>query len=423
MRIWNWAKRLLGIRNAFEFVTLDQAQQAGSSVGKVGQGLDSNVVMAPVQWLMRTFTQAEPIVQRKTAPRRWADVDEHPAERLLVDPNPYYDGDAMTKAILLSYFLDGNAYMLKVRNTLRGVEQIWYVPHWMLEPKWPRDGSVFISHYEYTPASGVMEEVDPADVVHLRFGLDPRNPRKGLSPIKTALREVLTDEEASGFSAFILSNMGVPGGVISPADASVMPSQEDVDAMKEHMATGFTGQNRGKWLVMGAPSKVEQFGFDPHRLNIGPLRDISEERICAILGLPAAVVGFGAGLQQTKVGATMRELVRLARVNCVEPTQNSIARQLSRQLLPDFEPRPEGFRISYDNSGVSMFQEDETEVAKRAAQLYKNDVVDRDEARAMIGLDADPGNNGRVQPKSNQPPPPENRVQDAIAAELNGGTP
>ena len=25
---------------------------------------------------------------------------------------------------------------------------VWWVPSWMMTPKWPADGSVFISHYE-----------------------------------------------------------------------------------------------------------------------------------------------------------------------------------------------------------------------------------------------------------------------------------
>src|SRR5690606_3556001 len=142
------------------------------------------------------------------------------------------------------------------------------------------------------------------------------NPRKGLSPLKSVLREVVTDEEAAKFSAYILRNMGVPGGVIAPKNTDRPPKPEDVQGMKESMQN-FRGHQRGAGPAVGGPTEVYQFGCDPTRLMLGPLRDISEERVCAILGVPAAVVGFGSGLQSTKVGATMRELVRLARVNCI----------------------------------------------------------------------------------------------------------
>lgn len=384
-RVRNW----FSPRNALEFVSLQDVRQATADVGRIGQGLDSNVVMAPVQWIMRTFTQSVPMVERRLAGRKWQPIDSHPAERLLLDPNPFYDGDALAKAEILSFALDGNSYAIKERSALGAVVRLWYVPHWMIEPKWPEDGSAFISHYEYRPVSGMVENIRAEDVIHIRDGLDPRNPRLGLSSVKAALREVMTDEEASAFSAYILANMGVPGGVISPKDVGALPSQADVDAMKEHMQEKFTGKNRGKWLVVGAPTDISQFGFDPNSLQLGPLRDISEERVCAMLGVPAAVVGFGAGLQQTKVGATMRELVRLARVNCIEPMQSTFSRQLSRQLLPDFEPDPSAVRFTYDNSGVGMFQEDHTDVAKRAVSLYEGGVAKRNESRGMVGLDPD----------------------------------
>jgi HK97 family phage portal protein len=343
--------------------------------------------MAPVQFIQRTFTQSVPVVEERADARKWKPLDDHPAERLLADPNAFYDGDTLAKAFLLSWFLDGNAYLLKARNQLRAVVQLWYVPHWLIAPKWPLGGGRFITHYEYNPDGRGNQNVPVEDVIHLRVGLDPRNPRKGLSPIKAALREVLTDEEASAFSAFLLGNMGVPGGVIAPKSTDQPMSTDEIAEMKEYMKTGFTGKKRGNWLVLGQPTDVNQFGFDPNRLMLGPLRDISEERICAMIGVPAAVVGFGAGLQSTKVGATMRELVKLARVNCIEPTQTTIGRQIGRQLLPDFEPEPEQFRIVYDNSEVSMFIEEQDAVAKRAEGLYGGGLATRDEGRRIVGLD------------------------------------
>lgn len=425
MKIIDWARRLLGIR-ADTFVSVDQIRQAESGPGKVGQGLDSNVVMAPIQWIMRTFTQALPVVEKKRA-GVWKRAEEHDVELLLAAPNEFYDGDALFKGSLLSFFIDGNGYLLKVRSTLRKVVELWYVPHWLIEPKWPDHGSTFISHYEYRPL-GTAIRVATEDVVHLRFGIDPRNTRVGLSPLKAVLREVLTDEEASAFSAYILHNMGVPGGVISPKDASVMPTEDDVKEMKEFMTSGFTGKNRGKWLVIGAPTEISQFGFDPNRLMLGPLRDISEERVCAMLGIPAAVVGFGAGLQQTKVGATMRELVRLARVNCVEPTQVSIARQLSRQLLPDFETQPHRARISFDNSGVSMFAEDLNDAAERATTLFEAKIIGREQAQRIAGVEPDEVEDAAPEPAptpgtepTQTDPPPANRMKALVEPHLNGG--
>ena len=102
---------------------------------------------------------------------------------------------------------------------------------------------------------------------------------------------------------------------------------------------------------------------------------------------------------------TMREMVKLARVNCIEPTQTTIGRQIGRQLLPDFEPDPEQFRIVYDNSGVSMFIEDQDAVAKRSGELYQDGVAKRNEARTMVGLDPVPDGDTFSDGKSRSRPP------------------
>lgn len=353
----------------------------------VRDGLDSNVVMAPVQWIMRTFTEAEPVVESRTD-GRWRQLEDHPLRLRLLEPNRYYDDDTLIKATLISYVLWGDAYWLKVRSGVGDVLELWYVPHWLIEPRWPDDGHTFISHYEYTP-NGQSVPLPVRDVVHFRFGLDPRNVRKGFSPLRPLLREVFTDDEAANFSAAILRNMGVPGLIVAPKEAASSMSREAAEDAKARLIQHFTEDRRGEPFVATMPTDIHQFGFDPNQLMLGNLRDISEERVCASLGVPAAVVGFGAGLQQTKVGATMRELVRLARVNCINPMARSLAKQLNTQLLPDFVAQRRRFRVRFDMSEVSVFQEDETERVRRVLMMVEGGVLRVDQAQERLDVEID----------------------------------
>ncbi len=353
----------------------------------IQEGLDSNVVMAPVSWIMRTFTEAEPIVQSKRD-RRWQTVEEHALAEKLETPNEFYDGDTLWKATIISYALEGDAYWVKIRNAFGEVLEYWYVPHWQIRPWWRDDGKTYIDHYKYN-TGGREVELPPRDVVHFRFGLDPRNTRHGFSPLRPLLREVFTDEEAANFSAAILRNMGVPGLILSPKDSSSSMTPENAQKAKDRLVQHFTQDRRGEPFVATAPTEVSQFGFDPNQLMLGNLRDIGEERVCAMLGIPAAVVGFGAGLQQTKVGATMRELVRLARVNCINPMARSLAKTLTKQLMPDFQSQTKRFRIRFDMSDVSVFQEDETEREERILKRVEGGVLRVDHAQDLLGLEID----------------------------------
>lgn len=371
-------------------------------------GLHSNVVMSPIMWIMRAFTEAQLVIQRRREDEGggiiWERVTDHPLEVLVDRPNEAYDGDALWKGTALSFAMNGNAYWRKVRNSIGEPVQLWYVPHWLIQPSGPADGSRFISHYTYTPGVGEPIELAPRDVVHCRFGLDPENPRLGYSPLQSVLREVLTDDEAARFSEKILENMGVPGLVVSPQkDSGYKPTVDDVKRLQTYFDSSFQGDRRGAALVMGGPTDVSQFGFDPNKLMLPNLRDISEERVCAAVGIPAAVVGFGSGLQSTKVGATMRELVKLAWVQCITPMQTSLGRQLTAQLLPDFVVQTRRFRARFDTTEVSAFQEEAKAEAERVSLLVREGILRVDRAQHLLGLEVDKGR--AIYLKSDAPAP------------------
>jgi HK97 family phage portal protein len=349
---------------------------------EVGDGLDSSVVTAPVMWVGRALPEARLAVKRVKKDGETEEQADHGMLALIQAPNPFYGDIALWMVTILLFLISGNAYWRVVRNGAGKPAELWFIPNWTIEPKWPADGSVFISHYEYT-AGGEKERIDPADVIHFRHGIDPRNHRMGLSPIDGAVREIFMDLESSNFVASLLRNMGVPGVVISPKGGA-MPAPEDVEATKAWFKQAFGGDNRGGPLVMGAPTDVTPYGFNPQQMNMSEARDVAEERVCACLGIPAAVVGFGAGLQQTKVGATMEELRKLAWNNGVLPMARMLADELQRSLLPLF-PRSEGLTVSWDTSGVLALQEDEDKKSDRALKQFQAGLITHHQALEIVG--------------------------------------
>jgi HK97 family phage portal protein len=316
-------------------------------------------------------------------------TEQHDMAVLLRNPNPYYSGRALRKAMSLSYVLDGNAYLIKIRNKQLKPIELWYVPHWMITPHWPTDESAFIDYYSYTP-TGKTIELAPMDVVHFRDGIDPKNTRKGLSPLQSLFREVVTDDEAANYTAVMLKNSGVPSVIISPNDDGVDIDDEDAKVMKREFREKFTGDRRGGAMVLTRRAKVDTFGWSPKELDLGVLRDIPEERVSAVLGLPAAVAGFGTGLQQTKVGATMVEMRQMAYDDCILPMQQMHADDWKGQLLADFEENIDDWKVVYDNSNVRVLQEDDNKRAERSVRLWQGGLISREEGRLMVNLESEP---------------------------------
>ncbi len=352
---------------------------------QVGDGYGSSVIMAPVKFIQRVFPEA-PLQVKSKKGKEEEIFEDHPMVQRIRRPNEYYSGNALWKATIACWTLNGNGYWLKARNRLREVLELWWVPPWLMEPKWPRNGSVFISHYDYKPSAGEVHEIPVEDVVHFRNGLDPRNPRLGMSDLHSVLREVFSDDEASNYTASLLRNMGTPGLIISPKQGN--PDSGDVLAVKQKFRQ-LAGDRRGEPLVMKGPTEVTQFSWSPAQMELGSLRDVSEERVCAVLGIPAAVVGFGAGLQQTKVGATMRELVQLAWMSGIVPMQHVMAEILETQLLEDFAAET-GLRVGFDSSQVEALQESEKEKATRLNTGVRGSWIKVAEARRAFGLPVSP---------------------------------
>ena len=352
---------------------------------EIGDGDRSSIIMATLNWITRNFPEAPLMIQERTANGEMEARPDHSVVKLLKWPNPYHSGHLLWMGILLSWTLDGNAYVVKLRSATSAPVQLVYIPHGLIEPKWPTDGSQFIDHYEYRPGGGMPIRYEPSDVIHFRYGMDPDNTRKGLSPLKSLVREVFSDLEAANFTASLLRNMGVPGIVVSPKERQTVAA-DDVSATKAFFATKFTGDHRGEPLIMSGPTELAQFGFSPEQLNLRALRQIPEERITAVLGIPAAVVGLGTGLEQTKVGATMAELREQAYENNIIPTQRLMASELHLQLLPDFESDPERFEVSFDHSKVQVLQDDKNKESERWARLLSAGAVTRAEVRAAFNL-------------------------------------
>lgn len=359
----------------FDFPRLETDEMAK----EIGDGTSSDIVITPIRWLQRAFREANIVV---TVDGEIKEKHELPA--LIAKPNEFYSSDHLFAGTLFSLLTAGNAYWLKVSNDNGKVKELWWIPDQLIEPKWPDDGKTFISHYEYK-VGGEEIKLDVKDVVHFRDGVDPANMRKGLSPLRGLLREIWTDNEAAVFTAALMRNGGVPGLVISP-DGEHTITQDQADYMKEFVQTEVTRERRGKPIVMTGKTKVEQFGFSPQQMDLSPLRDVSEERVTAAMGVPAAVVGFGAGLQATKVGATMRELRQLAWHNGVIPLQQIVARTLQREFADTLKNGV----VEFDNSEVAALADDETKHVERVTSLVKTGIWTRGEGRTATGKEATP---------------------------------
>lgn len=384
------------ITNSWSMVLLSRAQL--DYARHVGDGRGNSAVMACVQWICRTFPEAPVQVLQKKGDGTETALTDHPMTALVASPNPYYSGELLWRATLADWVTTGNAYWRKIRNGQGAPVQLWWIPQAMVQPYWPPDrNDIFIESYAYT-VGGSIEYIPVADIVHFRDGLDPANTRKGMSPLASLLREVFTDDEAATFSASLLHNMGVPGVVISPSADDVELTQDQANAVKEDFKAKFNGEKRGEPMVLSGKANVQVLSFNPQQMDLKALRRLPEERVSAVLGVPAIVAGLGAGLDRSTF-ANMSEAREMAYESTIIPDQRLFAADLRTQLLPEFSDIRR-LSVGFDLKGVRVLQEDQNKLWERVNTAVRGGWLMVSRAKEMVGEKPEDGDKVYLRPLS-----------------------
>lgn len=362
-----------------------------SYLNDVGDGSGSSLVVPAIDFIANGFIEARVRVSERKGDD-FQVIHDHGMTEQLARPNPHYSGALLWMATLASFVGDGNGFWIITDFSAAGRPAAWYwAPPWSLEPKGSPDGRQFLTHYRYEPGGGAKGfDLDPMQVVHFRWGMDPGNPRKGFSRLKSVLREIYSDEESARFTAALLRNMGVPGLVISPKDGEGQ-TFEEAQALKADIIQKTTGDRRGEALVPTQAMQVDTYGFSPEQLDLSALRSIPESRVAAALGIPAGVLGFLSGMKQTTVGATMAELRELAYEQGIIPKMRLFTEELHTQLLPHYTDTPERFKVEFDTSDVRVLQEDENKLVERIDRRVQGGWMTVAAAKTAVGELPEPG--------------------------------
>lgn len=354
-----------------------------------GFGGDGNVqnsaVFACLSLLSTSFPEPPLRVYQYLPDGEDEKLPRHPLLELFKRPNPHHTTPELWAWTQWAKHSDGNAFWRKVRSGGGTVEEVWPLSPTRVEPITTdpdRRRGVFISYYRYERETGVFEDIPPEDIVHFRLGLDDCDHRRGCSPLKRLVREVATDEETTRFVGALLANFAVPGLLITTQDRTM--SEEDANRLKTAISERFSGDARGRVGVLNNGATAAQFGFSPEQMDLKALHRVPEERIAAVLRVPAVLVGLGAGLDRS-----IYNNAREAREAFTELTLTGSWRQdaarIDLELLPDFDRRPTTF-TRFDLTGVRALQEDEDKKYARLNVAVQGKWVKRNEARAEVGL-------------------------------------
>ena len=360
-----------------------------SMLDDVGDGSNNSAVVACLNVLATSFAEPKVKVCFETEDGDVEVIKKHPVTQLLDRPNPFTSGNLLAHYIVTALSAHGDAFLYKNRNADGSVVELVPLMPDMVEPK--GDENQLIQNFKYSPYGGLGGNsitLNTEDVVHIRNGIDPNNHRRGFAPLKSVLREILGDEAAGQYAAALLHNMAVPGVILSPKDDAMGgPSKEEAEAISAMYKQKFGGKNRGAPMILSGAMNVEVVSFSPDQMNLSELRKIPEERVSAVLGVPAILAGLGAGLDAATYNNT-RELREFFTEQKLVPLWKAVASELTHQLLKVDYPADDYF-VQYNLEDVRALSQDKDDVYKRMNTAVQGGWITIAEARKQAGLNTD----------------------------------
>lgn len=348
----------------------------------------NSIVMACVYWGMRNVGQASPVVQKWDG-GDWVTVADHPLAELLRSPQAglaagersRLSGRKLLGALVYSRMLDGNGYLLKIRNRSGRVIGLDWLPHGSVRAVARRERPGVADFYEVSTPGGVVR-VPVDDMVHDMDGIDPSNPVSGLGRLKCLMRQVMTDNQIAAYCQSMMRSP-VPSLMVSVKSDGTKITQEDADYIAQRIQEKSSGEKAGGVVVPTFAADVNPVGFKPDEMAIEAMNRLPEERISAVFGIPAIVLGLGAGLARSTF-ANMKEAREAAAEEFLIPLWQDLASTLTEQLLPEFESGA-GWRVWFDTSAVGVLQEDLGRLHARVRADLAAGVLSLEEARRELG--------------------------------------
>ena len=407
MKIRDWLKKALTFTNPSQYsesapliltgVNPDMVKQQMRTLEHADQ---SSLVMAVLNWIGNSMA---------STPIRVVDEEgieqPHYISDLLDTPQEGISGATLRMAMSVDWNLYGNAYARMERDRMGIPSALTYLPARSVTVKQNQNSGI-VTHYELRRRNGSIFKIPRRNMIHLRRGMDMANTAIGVSPLKPLMSEVWIDVIAGNYTGELLNNWGVPGLVLSPEPNGPPLSPMKAEEIKDYVDQNYGTGKRGSTMTLSHPMKIEHIAFSPTDMDLSVIRNLSEERVAAVYGIPPAIVGFGTGLEKGDTRATHRDMRRQAWVDGVLPIQRLWANQFTHQLLATMvDLKSTGLTLAFDTSEIEELQSERVSESTRWRNLVSSGIATRADAREAQDLEVRNGDDVYLLPMNIMPVP------------------
>ena len=334
------------------------------------------------------FAMCPLILKERQPDGKWMLVEDHPLTELWERNNDDYDNTTRDIVLAMSLVTAGDAFLYVERDESYGDPiGLYWLDERYVDPIYPYDGSKYLTSWRYQVQGGHYVDIPPSDVLHFRRGIDPLNTRRGLSPLKALLRKICLLNSSDGYSVSLLSNMGIPGLVVSPAEANDTIEDSDAAAIKWSLDRQTKGEAAGTSVVLSRRVQLDTMGISPEKLALDKLPAGAAHAIYAACGLSAEALGVPTA---TKTYTNYETAIKAAWTFGAMPALALMRSTIRRVLFPEFGLDPKKYWLEHDFSGIPELQKSEKERHDMAAAAWTANAITLDEFREETNRQPDP---------------------------------
>jgi HK97 family phage portal protein len=220
----------------------------------------------------------------------WSEVDNPAYSPVLRKPNSVQTRIQFWEHWMLSKLSNGNAYVLKGRDSRNVVTSLHVLDPIRVQPLVTEDGEVF---YQLASdnVSGLRTQVTvPAtEIIHDRMNC-LFHPLVGLSPIMAAALAATQGMNIQRDAALFFGNRSIPGGVLTAPGAI---SNDTATRLKEAWETNYGGENAGKVAVLGDGLTFEAMRVTASDAQLVEQLRWSSETVASVFHVPLYKIGIG----------------------------------------------------------------------------------------------------------------------------------
>lgn len=303
----------------------------------------------------------------------WVPIDVPAFSPVLRKPNHYQTRQQFIECWVLSKLLDGNAYVLKVRDARKVVVRLYVLDPNRVTPLVADNGDVYYQ-LDRDPLSRLPNDIVAApasEIIHDRMEC-LFHPLVGISPLIAANLAAIQGLRIQEHSTAFFKNQSRPGGMLTAPDRI---SDDTANRLKTEFEKKFSGENRGRLFVGGDGLEFKVIGESAVNSQLVEQLELTARQVCSAFRVPAYMIGVGTPPSYDNVGALWQQYYS----QCLQKLYNAI-----EDLLDDGLALPSlGYRTEFDLG--DLMRMDPLMRAEVLEKLGARGYISPNEGRAEIG--------------------------------------